>query len=99
MRLTRVFVEAPLATGARVTLPPEAAAHLTRVLRLDAGDDCVLVPDVATDICESEPGAIAALLDDLGQRLDDERRRQLRHKVSVRRERQRHSRPMPVNAG
>lgn len=42
MRLTRVFVDAPLAAGARVTLPPEAAAHLTRVLRLGPGDPCVV---------------------------------------------------------
>jgi 16S rRNA (uracil1498-N3)-methyltransferase len=42
MRLTRVFVDAPLARGASVALPPDAAAHLTRVLRLGAGDDCIL---------------------------------------------------------
>jgi 16S rRNA (uracil1498-N3)-methyltransferase len=42
MRLTRVFVAAPLASGARLTLPAEAAAHLTRVLRLGVGDACVL---------------------------------------------------------
>lgn len=42
MRLTRVFVAAPLAAGVRVTLPPDAAAHLTRVLRLGAGDECIV---------------------------------------------------------
>jgi len=42
VRLTRVHVETPLATGTRVTLPGEAAAHLTRVLRLGVGDACVL---------------------------------------------------------
>lgn len=42
MRLTRVPVDAPLAPGARVALPEEAAAHLQRVLRLQAGDACVL---------------------------------------------------------
>lgn len=73
--------------------------HPCRIEADVAGDDCVLVPDVAADICEAEPGSISALLDELGQRLDNERRRQLRHKVSVRRERQRHSRPMPMNAG
>src|SRR5690606_3883978 len=42
MRLTRVPVGAPLAPGARVALPEDAAAHLLRVLRLQAGDPCVL---------------------------------------------------------
>jgi 16S rRNA (uracil1498-N3)-methyltransferase len=42
MRLTRVFVDAPLAGGATLTLPDIAAAHLTRVLRLGVGDDCIL---------------------------------------------------------
>lgn len=42
MRLTRVFVEVPLSAGSRVALPAEAAAHLTRVLRLGAGDACTL---------------------------------------------------------
>ena len=41
MRLTRVRVDAPLAPGARVPLPEDAAAHL-RVMRLQAGDACVL---------------------------------------------------------
>jgi len=42
MRVTRVHVDAPLAPGARVALPEDAAAHLQRVLRLQAGDPCVL---------------------------------------------------------
>lgn len=42
MRLTRVFVDAPLAAGATVALPEDAAGHLLRVLRLGAGDACVL---------------------------------------------------------
>ena len=42
MRLTRVFVDAPLAPGARLRLPEHAAAHLVRVLRLREGDACVL---------------------------------------------------------
>jgi 16S rRNA (uracil1498-N3)-methyltransferase len=42
MRLTRVPVDAPLAPGARVALPEDAAAHLQRVLRLQPGDACVL---------------------------------------------------------
>ena len=42
MRVTRVHVDAPLAVGLRVPLPQAAAAHLQRVLRLGAGDACVL---------------------------------------------------------
>jgi 16S rRNA (uracil1498-N3)-methyltransferase len=42
MRVTRVYVDAPLAAGATVALPEEAAGHLLRVLRLDVGDACVL---------------------------------------------------------
>lgn len=42
MRLTRTYLDAPLAAGARVALPDAAAAHLLRVLRLGAGDACVL---------------------------------------------------------
>ena len=42
MRLTRVFVDLPLAHGARVVLPESAGAHLVRVLRLHDGDACVL---------------------------------------------------------
>ena len=42
MRVTRVHVDAPLAAGRRLALPVDAAAYLTRVLRLQPGDDCVL---------------------------------------------------------
>lgn len=42
MRLTRVHVDQPLATGTRVTLPESAGAHLVRVLRLREGEACVL---------------------------------------------------------
>ena len=42
MRLTRVFVDAPLAPGAELALPDAVAAHLVRVLRLQPGDACVL---------------------------------------------------------
>jgi 16S rRNA (uracil1498-N3)-methyltransferase len=37
MRLTRIFVNAPLQTGAALRLPPAPAQHLTRVLRLTVG--------------------------------------------------------------
>ena len=42
MRVTRVHVDAPLSAGMRLALPAEAAAYLSRVLRLQPGDDCVL---------------------------------------------------------
>ena len=42
MRLTRSFVDGPLAVGAFVSLSENASAHLTRVLRLGLGDACVV---------------------------------------------------------
>lgn len=42
MRLTRVHVDAPLSPGAELALPESAATHLSRVLRLAIGDECVL---------------------------------------------------------
>lgn len=42
MRLTRVYVDAPLAPGRPCALPEHAAGHLLRVLRLGPGDRCVL---------------------------------------------------------
>ena len=42
MRVIRAFVDAALAVGARIALPEEVAGHLVRVLRLGAGDACVL---------------------------------------------------------
>jgi 16S rRNA (uracil1498-N3)-methyltransferase len=38
MRLTRIYMDAALASGATLPLPAEAAQHLVRVLRLEAGD-------------------------------------------------------------
>jgi 16S rRNA (uracil1498-N3)-methyltransferase len=38
MRLTRVYVEAPVATGKRIVVEGSAANHITRVLRLRSGD-------------------------------------------------------------
>ncbi|MBS0581440.1 MAG: 16S rRNA (uracil(1498)-N(3))-methyltransferase [Proteobacteria bacterium] len=38
MRLNRVYVDAPLASGARVELTGSAATHVSRVLRLRAGE-------------------------------------------------------------
>jgi 16S rRNA (uracil1498-N3)-methyltransferase len=42
MRLTRVFIDTPLAPGARIDLPENAGGHLVRVLRLREGEACVL---------------------------------------------------------
>lgn len=42
MRITRAFVDAPLAPGVELALPEHAATHLVRVLRLREGDPCVL---------------------------------------------------------
>ena len=42
MRLIRAYVDAPLAVGDRIALPADAAAHLVRVLRLEAGAACTL---------------------------------------------------------
>jgi 16S rRNA (uracil1498-N3)-methyltransferase len=38
MRLTRVYVDAPAATGKRLVVEGSAANHITRVLRLRSGD-------------------------------------------------------------
>jgi 16S rRNA (uracil1498-N3)-methyltransferase len=42
VRLTRVYVEAPLTAGSRVDLPSDTAAHLAKVLRARAGDELIL---------------------------------------------------------
>lgn len=42
MRLTRVHVDTPLASGAHVTLSGSAASHVTRVLRLRTGEALTL---------------------------------------------------------
>lgn len=42
MRLIRVFTAGPLAPGGRAALEGDAATHVTRVLRLGAGDGLVL---------------------------------------------------------
>jgi 16S rRNA (uracil1498-N3)-methyltransferase len=42
MRLTRVYVDAPLAPHTRITLEGNAASHVTRVLRLRTGEALTL---------------------------------------------------------
>jgi 16S rRNA (uracil1498-N3)-methyltransferase len=75
VRLTRVFVDAPLAPGTRVALPEAAAAHLVRVLRLREGDACVLFNgdghDYGARLAETgKRGAVAEVLE--ARRLDNE---------------------------
>lgn len=42
MRLTRTYVDAPLAVGGSVALSENATAHLVRVMRLGLGEACVV---------------------------------------------------------
>jgi 16S rRNA (uracil1498-N3)-methyltransferase len=42
VRVTRIHVDTSLSPGGEVLLPEHAAAHLSRVLRLGVGDECVL---------------------------------------------------------
>lgn len=42
MRVIRIHVDSALSPGREVVLPESAAAHLSRVLRLTVGDECVL---------------------------------------------------------
>jgi 16S rRNA (uracil1498-N3)-methyltransferase len=49
MRLNRVFVDQPLATGGEVPLPEAAAYHVARVLRLRAGAPLVLFDGSGAD--------------------------------------------------
>ena len=58
MRLTRVFVDAPLEPGTRITLEAGAASHVTRVLRLRTGD--------ALTLFNGEGGEYAAGIDKTG---------------------------------
>jgi 16S rRNA (uracil1498-N3)-methyltransferase len=44
VRLNRVYVDAELRTGSLVELPPAAASHLIKVLRMRSGDELVLFP-------------------------------------------------------
>lgn len=42
VRLSRVYVDAPLSAGARIELPAAAGVHLAKVLRVRGGDELVL---------------------------------------------------------
>jgi 16S rRNA (uracil1498-N3)-methyltransferase len=71
MRTTRVFVDLPLKPGKRIALPDDAANHLVRVLRMQAGDACVLFNgdggDYAATLVAANKRGVEA---DIGARTD-----------------------------
>jgi 16S rRNA (uracil1498-N3)-methyltransferase len=60
MRITRVFVDLPLACGQAVRLPAPAAHHLVKVLRMGPGD--------AVQVFNGTGGCFEAVLRDVGRR-------------------------------
>jgi 16S rRNA (uracil1498-N3)-methyltransferase len=66
VRLTRVYVDAPLAAGTRVTLDGGAARHVTRVLRLRVGEALTLFNgsggEYAASIEQSQGGRVAVAI-------------------------------------
>ena len=66
MRLTRVYVDAVLAPGARVVLAGSAASHVTRVLRLRPGDALTLFNgqggEHAGSIEKSQAGSVTVVI-------------------------------------
>ena len=66
MRLTRVYVDAPLEPGARITLERSAASHVTRVLRLRSGEALTLFNgrggEHAGSIDKSHGGEVTVLI-------------------------------------
>ena len=62
LRTIRIYVDQPLKTGLEIALPPQAAGHVTRVLRLRRGDPMVLFNGDGVDYaCElTESGASGA---------------------------------------
>src|SRR6195256_275170 len=69
MRLTRVYVNAPLASGMRVTLQGSAAGHLTRVLRLRVGEALTVFNgaggEYAASIEHAHAGRVAVAIGEL----------------------------------
>jgi 16S rRNA (uracil1498-N3)-methyltransferase len=69
MRLTRVYVDAPLASGMRVTLQGSAAGHLTRVLRLRVGEALTVFNgaggEYAASIEHAHAGRVAVAIGEL----------------------------------
>jgi 16S rRNA (uracil1498-N3)-methyltransferase len=66
VRLTRVYVDAALAPGARVALEGSAASHVTRVLRLRPGDALTLFNgqggEYAGSIEKSQTGSVTVAI-------------------------------------
>jgi len=66
VRLTRVYLDAPLAAGTRVTLEGGAARHVTRVLRLRVGEALTLFNgsggEYAASIEQSQGGRVAVAI-------------------------------------
>ena len=66
MRLTRVYVDAPLEPGARITLEGSAASHVTRVLRLRSGEALTVFNgrggEHAASIDKSHGGEVTVLI-------------------------------------
>ena len=66
MRLTRVYVDAPLVPGTRITLEGSAASHVTRVLRLRTGDALTLFNgrggEHAASIDKSQAGVVTVAI-------------------------------------
>ena len=60
MRTVRVYCDAPLSAGSEVTLPPTAATHVARVLRLRAG--------AAVTLFDGRGGEYSAQLGVVGKR-------------------------------
>ncbi|HZY18681.1 MAG TPA: GGDEF domain-containing protein [Ramlibacter sp.] len=85
-------------------LPRQAAVDATlRVLgtpcRIEfdaAGFDLVLVPDVSVDTCDAQSGSLEALYNRLSVALARYRDHEERRRSHLRRSRERHSRPMPL---
>ncbi len=74
MRLTRVYVDATLAPGARVELTGGAGAHVSRVLRLRAGDELTVFNGQGGEFCarlDSARGSAVTVL--VGEAHDLER--------------------------
>ena len=64
MRTIRIHLDRPLSTGGEVNLPPQAAGHVARVLRLRRGDPLVLFngdgQDYACELVEAGPREVRA---------------------------------------
>lgn len=71
MGTPRLYVDLPLATGRELDLPPEAAAHVARVLRLRAGEPVLLFNgdgrDFAATLLAVQRQDVRVLVGDCGE--------------------------------